>query len=115
MVSRRAVALGVATLPPLALVAALRSPPTLLVVGLVPGAAAAALAPSGTRSGVVHGAVTGAVVALGGLLALFLWMTVAPPDRVAPGFGLSVVLLAALALAAGVQSAVAGAVVGLLR
>lgn len=115
MGSRSAVAAGVATLPPLALAAALRAPPTLLVVGLVPGAVAAALAPPGTRSGVVHGALAGAVLTLGTWLALFGWVTVAPPDRVAPGFGLSLALLAALALVAGVQSAVAGAVVGLLR
>jgi Na+/proline symporter len=115
VVSLRAIALGAVVLPPVALLAALRAPPTLLVVGFVPGAVAAAFAPPGARSGAVHGAVTGAVVTLGTWLALFAWLTVAPPDRVAPGFGLSLVLLAALALAAGVQSTVSGGVVGLLR
>lgn len=115
MVSLRAIALGVVTLLTLVVVAAVRAPATLLVVGLAPGTVAAALAPPGVRSGTVHGAVTGAVITLGTWLALFAWLTVAPPDRVAPGFGLSVVFLAALAVAAGVQSTVAGVVVGLLR
>ena len=98
-----------------AVVTALGSPLALLVVGLVPGAVAAGLAPPESRSGLVHGALAGTTVTLGTWLTLYSWLVIASLDRVAPGFGISVALIAAWALVSSMQSLVAGSVVGLVR
>jgi hypothetical protein len=115
MVSARAVGAGVLALPPVVVWAALAEPAALLLVGAVPGAVAGALADPGGRSGLVHGLLVGGLCTLLFWALLLGWVTLSPPGYVAPGFGLSVVLLGAFGLFAGLQSAVAGVVVGLVR
>lgn len=115
MITWRAVGVGVVAFPVLVVATALSEPFALLVVGAVPGGVAAALAPRGLRNGAAHGSLVGATVTLGAWLSLYAWVTLAPPEQVAPGFGLSLAVLALFGLVAGVESVVAGTVVGLVR
>lgn len=115
MVSSRAVGAGVLSFPAVIVWAALVEPFALLVVGFVPGLVGAALADPGGRSGLVHGLLVGGLCTLLFWGVLLGWVTLSPPEYVAPGFGLSVVLLGAFGLAAGIEAAVAGVVVGLVR
>jgi hypothetical protein len=115
MVSSRAVGAGVLAFPLVVTWAALAEPFALLVVGFVPGTVAGALADPGGRSGLVHGLLVGGLCTLLFWGVLLGWVTLSPPEYVAPGFGLSVVLLGAFGLAAGIKAAVAGVVAGLVR
>jgi hypothetical protein len=115
MVSPRAVAGGVIAFPLVVVYAALVEPFALLIAGVVPGLVAAVLAEPGGRSGFVHGLLVGALCTLLFWALLLGWVTLSPPAYVAPGFGLSVVLLGVFGLIAGVESLVAGVVVGLVR
>jgi hypothetical protein len=115
MVSPRAVGAGVLSFPIVVAWAAFTEPFALLVVGFVPGVGAGALADPGVRIGLVHGLLVGALCALLFWASLVGWVTLSPPAYVAPGLGLSVVLLGAFGLLAGGQSVVGGLVVGLAR
>jgi len=115
MVSPRAVGAGVLAFPLVVVYAVLTEPSALLLVGFVPGLVAAAVADPGGRSGLVHGLLVGGVCTLLFWALLLGWVTLSPPAYVAPGFGISVVLLLAVGLLAGVESAVGGLVVGLGR
>lgn len=115
MVSPRAVGAGVLSLSVVTIWAVLAEPLAVLVVGFVPGLVAALLAAPGGRSGLVHGLLVGELCTLLFWALLLGWVTLSPPAHVAPGFGLSVVLLGVLGLLAGVESAMAGLVVGLVR
>jgi hypothetical protein len=115
MISVRAVGTGVLAFPLTVVWAALTEPFALLLVGFVPGIVTAVLAAPGGRSGLVHGLLVGALCTLLFWALLLGWVTLSPPEYVAPGFGLSVVLLGAFGLAAGIEAAVGGLVVGLVR
>ncbi len=115
MVSARAVGAGVLSFPAVVAWAALAEPFVLLLVGFVPGAVAGALADPGGRSGLAHGLLVGGLCTLLFWGLLLGWVTLSPPEHVAPGFGLSVVLLGAFGLAAGSEAAVGGLAVGLVR
>ena len=115
MASSRAVGAGVLSFPVVTAWAVLTEPLAVLVVGFVPGLVAALLAVPGGRSGLAHGLLVGGLCTLLFWGLLLGWVTLSPPEHVAPGFGLSVVLLGALGLAAGIEAAVGGLVVGLVR
>ena len=115
MVSSRAIGAGVLSFPLLVVWAVLVEPFALLVVGVVPGVVAAVLAEPSRRSGLVHGLLVGGLCTLLSWILLLGWVTFAPPERVAPGFGLSVVLLGAFGLLVGIEAVVGGLTVGLVR
>ena len=115
MPSLRAVLAGLLAFPAVVALAALTAPFALLVVGVVPGAVAGTLADPGGRSGLVHGLLVGACCTVLFWALLYGWLQFAPPERIAPGFGLSIVLLAVFGLLVGVESVVSGALVGFVR
>lgn len=115
MASMRAVAAGVLAFPPVVVGVALAEPFGLLLVGFVPGIVAGALAAPGGRAGLLHGLLTATLCTLLSWALLLGWVVLSPPEHVAPGFGISVVLLGALGLLAGVESVLGGLVVGLAR
>ena len=115
MVSPRAVGAGVLSFPLLVVWAVLAEPFALLVVGFVPGVVAAGLAAPGGRSGLGHGLLVGGLCTLLFWALLLGWVTLAPPERFAPGFGLSMGLLGAFGLLAGAEAVVGGLAVGLVR
>ena len=90
----------------------LTDPALLLLAGVVPGVVAGVFVAPGLRAGLVQGLLAG--VCCGALVwvGLLAWLAFAPPERVAPGVGLSVVFLFGFGALVVVESLLAGAAIG---
>jgi len=67
----------------------------------------------GLRAGLVHGLLVGGCCGALVWVGLVAWLTVAPPAQVAPGFGLSLVLLFGFGVLVAVESLLTGGAIGL--
>ncbi|WP_276260342.1 hypothetical protein [Haloglomus litoreum] len=108
MVHWRAVGIGLVAYPATVLVALATEPAAVLVAGVPPGVVAGYDAGNGMLAGGLHGTAVGVGCTLLTWLALAAWLTWAPPASTAPGFGLSVVLLALYGLLVGIESILGG-------
>jgi Na+/proline symporter len=113
MVSLRAIGAGLLAFLASVAYALLTDPVLVLLAGVVPGVVAGVFVAPGLRAGLTHGLLAG--VCCGALVwvGLLAWLTFAPPERVAPGFGLSVALLFGFGVVVAVESLLAGGAIGL--
>jgi hypothetical protein len=113
MVSLRAVGAGVVAFLASVAYGLLTDPPLVLLAGVVPGVVAGVFVAPGFRTGLVHGFLVGVCCTALVWAGLLAWLTFAPPEQVAPGFGLSVVLLFGFGVLVAVESLLAGGAIGL--
>jgi Na+/proline symporter len=113
MVSLRAVGFGAVAFVASVVWALFTDPDLVVLAGVAPGVVAGVFGAPGLRSGLVHGLLVGVCCAALVWAGLFAWLRVAPPERVAPGFGLSVVLLFGFGVLVAVESLLTGGAIGL--
>ncbi|MFC7229168.1 hypothetical protein N0B31_17340 [Salinirubellus salinus] len=113
MVSLRAVGFGLVAFVGSVTWALVTDPVLVVLAGGAPGVVAGVFGAPGLRGGLVHGLLVGVCCAVLVWAGLFAWLTFAPPERVAPGFGLSVVLLFGFGGVVAVESLLAGGAIGL--
>jgi hypothetical protein len=110
----RAFGAGVGLTPVVIVWMAVTEPLLLPFVGVVPGLVAGYLAGS-IRSGLLYGTLVGVSVVAGGWLLVFAGAASYRPEYVAPGFGMTLVVLLVFALLLGVEIVIGGVVGGALN